>query len=200
MVGGSQQLRQFRIAIRDGATLEEACAATGNIIEPAEGKMHLEADRKSPPGPECFELLYDPATRKEPEMAEETENDGEGAVEVKAHDYELAMKIVKNDILPANSKSGEYAQEASTAYKAIKKQCHMQAGSVKDAIKIADKEEAKRDDYLRGLANMVNLLTGQNLLTFNSHDLVDRAEAKEDLLAAATAPKKEPEVENAAVH
>lgn len=60
------------------------------------------------------------------------------------------MKIVKNDILPANSKSGEYAQEASTAYKAIKKQCHMQAGSVKDAIKIADKEEAKRDDYLFG--------------------------------------------------
>ena len=125
------------------------------------------------------------------------DNEEDGAVEIKVHDYDLAMKIVKNDIMPANSKSGEYAQEASTAYKAIKKQCHLQPGSVKDAIKIADKEEAKRDDYLRGLAEMVNRLTGQALLTFNGHDLVDRAEGKEGLLSAVTAPRKEPEVENA---
>lgn len=109
-------------------------------------------------------------------MASKPKDDEEQPVEVKAHDYDLAMKIVKQDILPANSKSGEYAQEASTAYKAIKKQAHLQPGSVKAAIQIADKEAAKRDDYLRGLAEMVNRLTGEKLLTFHGTDLVDQAE------------------------
>lgn len=111
-------------------------------------------------------------------MAAVPKEDDNQPVEVKTHDYKLAMKIVKNDIMPANSKSGEYAQEASTAYKAIKKKCHIQPGAVKDAIKIADKEEAKRDDFLRGLANMVNLLTGEKLLTFHGTDLVDQAEGQ----------------------
>lgn len=72
--GGSQQLRQFRRAIRDGATLEEACAATGNIITPAEGKIYLAADAKNPPPPEAFELLGHNLPPKEPDMAEATDD------------------------------------------------------------------------------------------------------------------------------
>ena len=93
-------------------------------------------------------------------------------------DFDTAMKIVKNDIMPANSKSGEYAQEASTAYKAIKKGCHIQTSSVKDAIKVSGKEDAKRDDYLRGFVEMTNRLCGETLLSFHSNDLVDQAEGQ----------------------
>jgi len=72
--GGSQQLRQFRRAIRYGATLEEACAATGNIITPTEGKIYLAADAKNPPPPEAFELLGHNLPPKEPAMAEATDD------------------------------------------------------------------------------------------------------------------------------
>lgn len=108
--------------------------------------------------------------------------DDEQPIEVSTMDFDLAMKIVRGDILPANSKSGEYAQEASTAYKAIKKQCHIQPGSVKDAINVAKKEEAKRDDYLRGFVGMVNRLAGQTLLQFVGNDLVDRAESDSNVV------------------
>jgi len=72
-VSGSQQLRTFRRAIRDGATLEDACAATGNLIDPAEGKLWLAADAKNPPPPEAYELIGHNLPPKEPAMAEATD-------------------------------------------------------------------------------------------------------------------------------
>lgn len=96
-------------------------------------------------------------------------------VEIGAMDFDLALKILREDILPANSVGAEKMQEASTGYKAIKKQCHIQPGSIKDAVKVWKKEEAKRDDYLRGFCEAVNRLCGQTLVQFVSNDLVDRA-------------------------
>lgn len=173
--GGSQQLRILRRALRDGMTPEQACEATGGVIDLAEAKIYIAADAAFPPPPEAFELLGQ--TKKETTMASAAQQE-DGVEIVHEMDFDTAMKIVKNDIMPANAKSGEFAQEASTAYKAIKKNCHIQPSSVKAAIQIANKEDAKRDDYLRGMCEMVNRLTGETLLTFHSNDLVDQAEGK----------------------
>lgn len=55
MSGGSVQLRLYRIARRDGATLEDACASSG--ISPTEARMHDADDAKNPPPPEAYEML-----------------------------------------------------------------------------------------------------------------------------------------------
>ena len=55
MTFGSQELRIFRCAIRDGASLEDACDQSGIGI--AEGRMHVKDDEKNPPPPEAYELL-----------------------------------------------------------------------------------------------------------------------------------------------
>lgn len=55
MMGGSQNLRLYRIARRDGSTIEEACELSG--IGLTEARLHDADDAKNPPGPECFVLL-----------------------------------------------------------------------------------------------------------------------------------------------
>ncbi|MBP6554644.1 MAG: hypothetical protein KA233_03090 [Novosphingobium sp.] len=75
--------------------------------------------------------------------------------EIKAKDFALAKKLFKQDIEPAVSKAGEAMQEASTAYKAIKKQANIQPQAAKLAFKLADMEEAKRDDFLRCLGGLL---------------------------------------------
>lgn len=83
-------------------------------------------------------------------MARPKKKDDSGAGEVKAKDFEFAKKLYLHDIAPAKSKAAEYMQEASTAYKAIKKQAHIQPSAVKAAIKVIEMEDAARDDWLRG--------------------------------------------------
>lgn len=53
--GGSQQLRRYRIARRDGATREEACGVSGISI--GEAKSWDEDDARNPPSEECYVLL-----------------------------------------------------------------------------------------------------------------------------------------------
>lgn len=55
MSGGSVQLRQFRIAVRDGASVEDAAALAG--LQIGEARLTVAEDRKYPPAPEAFELL-----------------------------------------------------------------------------------------------------------------------------------------------
>lgn len=55
MSGGSQQLRRFRIAVRDGASVEDAAEAADMSI--AEARIHAAADAKNPPPPEAYVLL-----------------------------------------------------------------------------------------------------------------------------------------------
>lgn len=56
--GGSNQLRIWRRARRDGDTLMTACVKSG--IPLAEARLWDAEDRANPPGPECFELLGSP--------------------------------------------------------------------------------------------------------------------------------------------
>ncbi len=75
--------------------------------------------------------------------------------EIKAKDFGLAKKLYHEDIKPAVSKAGEAMQEASTAYKAIKKTANIQGAAAKLAFKLVEMEDAKRDDFLRCLGGLL---------------------------------------------
>ncbi len=172
MTGGSQQLRLFRRAIRDGATLEEACIAAGTlddgtpIISLTEGRIYLEADARNPPGPEAFELIGQPP-RKETAMAAAAKKE-DGAHEIPQKDFAEAVKIYRNDIKPAKTKQSEFGQEQSTAYKAIKKNCHIQPQAAKLAFSVSEMEDAHRDDFLiclYGLFKELEIVMPRDLVT-----------------------------------
>lgn len=69
--------------------------------------------------------------------------------EVKVKDFDRAKELYYNDIKPAKSKAAEQMQEASTAYKAVKKECHIQPSAMKAAVKVIEMEDAKSEDWLR---------------------------------------------------
>jgi hypothetical protein len=178
-VGGSQQQRLFRRAIRDGATMLTACAKSGFSV--SEARLVLAEDAKNPPPPEAFELLHLEETitpaptgaqpAKEDDMARPKK---EPQVEaIGTPDYALAVRIWRQDIKPAISKVGEFAQEQSTAYKAIKKDANIQPQAAKLAFKLDGMEEAKRDDFLRSLNGLLKALN-----IFMPADMVDIAEGK----------------------
>jgi hypothetical protein len=92
---------------------------------------------------------------------------------VHAPDFALAVRFYREDIKPAQAKVGEYAQEQSTAYKAIKKQAHIQPQAAKLAFKLDDMEESKRDDFLRSFNGLL-----KELKIFMPVDLIDVAQGK----------------------
>ncbi len=106
--------------------------------------------------------------------------------EVAQKDFAGAVRAYRNDIKPAVSKIGEFAQEVSTATKHVKKNCHIQPAAFKFACKVAEMEEAKRDDLLRGLNGML-----KEFGIFMPRDMVDIAEGKpvESVIPAAETPK-----------
>lgn len=95
--------------------------------------------------------------------------------EVHAPDFKKAVRIYRNDIKPVQSKVGEYAQEQSTAFKELKKLCHIQPGAAKLAFRLDGMEESKRDDFLRSLNGLL-----KELNIFMPRDLADIAEGKSD--------------------
>src|SRR3546814_1513504 len=95
------------------------------------------------------------------------------AGEVAQKDFAGAVRAYRNDIKPAISKVGEFSQEVSTAYKHIKKHCHIQSGAAKLAFKLDGMEEAKRDDSLRSFKGRVT-----ELHNHMQRDLMDAAEGK----------------------
>jgi hypothetical protein len=169
MSGGSQQLRIFRRAIRDGKTLMTACVESGLSHE--EGRSTLSADAAHPPPPEAYELLG--GERKEMIMARPKKQADDGVEEIGKPDFDRAIRIYRQDIKPAQSKVGEFAQEQSTAYKEIKKGCNIHPGAAKLAFKLDQMEDARREDFLRSLSGLMKAL---NIGV--SADLVDQAEGE----------------------
>jgi len=100
-------------------------------------------------------------------MAKSAKNDR--VEEIVTPDFKLAVRYYREDIRPAQTKVGEFAQEQSTAYKAIKKQAHVNPGAAKLAFKLNEMEDAKRDDFLRSLYGLM-----QELKIGISADLVDQ--------------------------
>jgi len=151
MTGGSAQLRAFRLAIRGGKPIEVAAELAG--ISLGEAILHLEADAADPPPPEAFLPI---GSMKGHDMARGRKaSDKPISGEIPKPDFALAIKFYQDDIRPAQSKVGEFAQEQSTAYKAIKKQANVHPGAAKLAFKLNEMEDTKRDDFLRSLYGLM---------------------------------------------
>jgi hypothetical protein len=153
---GSQQLRIFRRAIWSGATLEEACAATGNIINEAEGKIYLAADAKNPPGPECFELipaaLPDAANPKEMTMADNEENGGA----YKRPDAAKAIEIYDKQIAPKLTQINTLKGDLSDPWGDLKEHARISKKDFGYVQGLFDEEDdAKRDHRLLSLSELL---------------------------------------------
>jgi hypothetical protein len=91
-------------------------------------------------------------------MARKAKAPKEEVEEIAKPDFEQAVRIYNQDIRPAQGSVGEFAQEMSTAYKEIKKGCHVHPGAAKQAFKLNEMEPSKRDDYLRSLYGLMAAL------------------------------------------
>lgn len=170
MAGGSQQLRQFRRAVRNGASVEAAAEQAG--ISLGEARLTVAADLKESPPQEAFEPIL--PTKEEDPMATRTarkpKNDDTG--EVKPKDFAQAKRLYLSEIKPANTRQGDAMKDASDSYKAIKKTCLIQSTAARAVFRLVEMEGAKRDDWIRGF---VGLLAEFNI-PLQSNDLVDQAE------------------------
>lgn len=79
-------------------------------------------------------------------------------VEVKKPDFDLAIRLYREDIRPAQSGVGEYSQEMSTAYKSIKKDANINPQAAKLVFKLDQMEDFKRDDFLRSVYGLMKAL------------------------------------------
>jgi hypothetical protein len=166
MTGGSQQLRTFRCLIREGFDLAKAARCAG--ISSGEAALILADDARDPPSAECFEPIASPTPKGHDMARGKKAADKPINGEVPKPDFALAVKFYKEDIHPAQAKVGEFAQEQSTAYKAIKKQAYVHPGAAKLAFKLNEMEDTKRDDFLRSLYGLM-----QELDIGLTRDLVD---------------------------
>lgn len=103
-------------------------------------------------------------------MARKAQPKVEKTEQVHAPDFALAVRLFRNDIKPAQAKVGEYAQEQSTAYKAIKKNAHVDPAAARLAFRLDGMEENKRDDFLRSLRGLLH-----ELKIFMPLDMLDMA-------------------------
>ena len=78
--------------------------------------------------------------------------------EVAQPDYEKAVRIYRQDIKPAVEAAGERAQEASTGYKAIKKECRVNTRAARFVFSLERESEEKRNDVLRSLRGMLGAM------------------------------------------
>lgn len=113
----------------------------------------------------------------------------EGVIE--APDYELAARIFRSDITPANSEQRAAMQTAGEGYKTIKKEAHVHPWAVRTCSSLLKNDDAERDIKLRDLKGMMIAL-GITL----SADLVDLSEGAEpgdeiDIIPTGAAPKIE---------
>ncbi|HEX5183608.1 MAG TPA: hypothetical protein VFW19_10715 [Allosphingosinicella sp.] len=123
--------------------------------------------------------LPDPGTSVPPPKKEKTMPRGKKAQapqneEVQQPDFEKAVRIYRQDIKPAVEAAGERAQEASTGYKAIKKDCRVNTRAARFVFGLEREGEEKRNDVLRSLRGMLNAMN-----IGITDDLVSRAEGED---------------------
>lgn len=130
------------------------------------------------------------ATLQQQEKDDMAREDGAPAAqeneEVQKPDFEKAVRIFRQDIKPAVEAAGERSQEASTGYKAIKKDCRVNTRAAKFVFKLAGESEEKRNDVLRSVRG---LLGAMNIGI--TDDLVSEAEGEDTGAAIVPTAKGE---------
>lgn len=108
--------------------------------------------------------------------------------EVTVADYDLAERIYVNDVAPAQSSVAEFAQEVSTAIKAVKKLAGMIPAAFKAVNAVMAMEDAKGDKFLRDFTGYLNKRKGRTVLTFHGDDLVDQMQSTDGDTPSGPAP------------
>lgn len=129
----------------DTKALERARAHLGPHIRNDAGRR-----RRVTTNPERGNAMPPRSRRSKPEEQD--------SIEIKQPDFEKAVRIFRRDIKPAVKAAGERAQEASTGYKAIKKDCRVNTRAAKFVFKLAGESEEKRNDILRSLRGLLGAM------------------------------------------
>lgn len=69
--------------------------------------------------------------------------------EILPPDFDGAHSVYVNDVQPANKEQKRAMKEASSAWKAIKGEHHVNVGGYRTAMKVAEMEEAEQQSWLR---------------------------------------------------
>lgn len=104
--------------------------------------------------------------RKAKSEAEEQE-----IVELIKPDFERAIRVLTNDIHPAEEKNAASRGDLSAAWKVVEDDCHVNKGAAKLYYRLTSMSDEKKDDFLRSLYGLME--TGGMGI---SADLVDRME------------------------
>lgn len=146
----SRQLLQY-LALRAAGTERcDAAAAVGMALEEAR-LTDLASERGNIPDTTI-------TTRGEDKMPRAKKAEAPQNEEVQKPDFEKAVRIYRGDIKPAVEAAGERAQEASTGYKAIKKECRVNTRAARFVFSLERESEEKRNDVLRSLRGMLGAM------------------------------------------
>lgn len=197
MSGGTQQLRLFRRAIRDGLSLEEAVAATRDpTFSLSEAKYWSEHDQKNPPPPEAFELLYDPEARaaasnpEESAMATAAKEKPQNGGEYKRPDAAKAFEIYDKQIKPKLAKIDTARGECSQPWADIKEMANFPRPVMNFLLSLENiDDDAKRDHYLLALADGLKLRK-----LFLPSDLVTQAQGNAGGEVVPMGERKKPQL------
>ncbi|CDO34069.1 hypothetical protein [Novosphingobium sp. KN65.2] len=124
-----------------------------------EAEMLADLDRKNPPPPEAFELLYDPdapaaASTTEAKEADMAKHEEEGAGEYKRPDAAKAFEIYDKQIKPKLVRIDTAKGECSQPWQDIKEIANYPREVMNFIIKIDTiEDEAKRDHFLLALSD-----------------------------------------------
>lgn len=163
-------------------------------LRAARARLGIPEEEAAPPAHRLLDAITPPPTsgtspnQEEKTMARGSNKAEEKTVEVKAPDFEKAVRIFRQDIKPANEKSGEHAQAAATAYKAIK-ELGVNTRAAKFIFKLASESEEKRNDILRSVRGLLGAMH-----IGITDDLVSKAEGEDGgaaIIPAAAGEKLE---------
>jgi len=78
--------------------------------------------------------------------------------EVPKPDFDKAVRLYRGDIKPAKAKAAEHMQEASTAYKSVKKDALVHPCAAKVAFSLVEMEYDKQQEWLRSFRGTLEAL------------------------------------------
>lgn len=170
----SVQLDRYLAERALGSTMHTAASRSGIGIDEARLTENALARREiTLPEPETAMATI--RKHEEKKIMADKESDAGGVTEVQQPDFAKAVRIFRQDIKPAVEAAGERSQEASTGYKAIKKDCRVNTRAAKFVFKLAGESEEKRNDVLRSVRG---LLEAMNIGI--TDDLVSDAEGEDN--------------------
>jgi hypothetical protein len=106
-------------------------------------------------------------------MAKTARKESEEVSDVIAPDFEKALRIIRQDIAPAEENSASQRGTLSGAWKAVEKDAHCNKAAAKLVWKLLNMSDELRDDFLRSTYGL--MAAGKIGI---SADLVDTAEGK----------------------